>query len=117
MKTSTGKATKREAARIKRLFTDVGCICCGLAFGMRNCQIEVHHIVQGNRRLGHWYTLPLCVAHHRVKGVAGWTSIANGTKAFSRVHGSELDLWLKVQHMLGLSDELPQTKIMARRVA
>jgi len=31
------------------------------------------------------------------------------------VHGSQWDLWLKTQHMLNLPDELPLSKIVARR--
>lgn len=108
-------ATAEEKTRIKRLFTEVGCICCLLRFGTYNGLIEVHHIVRGNKRIGHWYTLPLCRAHHQTKGEGVWTSIANGRKAFAAIHGSEFDLWLKVQHMLKLDDELPSTKILPRR--
>lgn len=116
MKHSTGKATKSEVERIKRLILEVGCICCRLRFGSYNGHVEIHHIVRGNKRLGHDYTLPLCTAHHRAPGEGAMTSIANGRKAFERVHGTELDLWLKVQHMLGLPDELPATKVLPRRI-
>ena len=116
MKHSTGNATKAEVERIKRLILEVGCICCRLRFGSYNGHVEIHHIVRGNKRLGHGYTLPLCTAHHRAPGEGAMTSIANGRKAFERVHGTELDLWLKVQHMLGLPDELPTTKVLPRRL-
>ena len=108
-------ATEAEKARIKRLFLEVGCICCRLRFANYNSLIEIHHIVRGNKRLGHWYTLPLCHAHHQTKSHGVWTSIANGRKAFAAVHGDELDVWLKVQHMLKLDDELPRTKVLPRR--
>lgn len=115
MKTSTGTPTKAERERLNRL-SDIGCICCLLSFGDKNPIYEVHHIVQ-TKRLGHWYTLPLCVRHHRIRYQGGlWTSIADGSKAFQKYHGTELDLWLKVQHMLNLSDELPASKIVPRRV-
>lgn len=110
------QATEAEKARIKRLFLEIGCICCRLRFGHYNSLIEIHHIVRGNKRLGHWYTLPLCHAHHQTKSIGVWTSIANGRKAFSAVHGDELDVWLKVQHMLGLDDELPKSKRVPRRI-
>lgn len=91
-------------------------MCCLLSFGIAEPKFEVHHMLQGNRRLGHWYTLPLCELHHRGRSLAGsWTSIAQGSKAFSKVHGTELDLWTKCQHMLNLSDELPTSKILPRR--
>lgn len=115
MKTSTGKPTKAERARFA-MFQGLGCICCLLRFGTTNLSYEVHHIMRGGRRLGHWYSLPLCERHHRTRYQRGaWTSIADGSKAFSLIHGTELDLWLKVQHILKLSDELPRSKIVPRR--
>ena len=112
------RATHYEQQRINRMKAEIGCICCLLRTGVQNYHVEVHHIVQGNRRLGHWYTLPLCRAHHRIRGVGGiFTSIADGSKAFKKIHGTELDLWLKCQHMLELPDDLPTTKVLPRRVA
>ena len=108
--------TKAESARFERL-KSIGCIVCRLALGASGGAVEIHHIVRGNKRLGHWWTLPLCFAHHRGNGSGLMTSIANGRKAFERVHGTEMDLWLKVQHILGLDDELPKTKVLPRRVA
>ena len=111
------RATAEEARRINRMKAEIGCICCLLRTGVPNYHVEVHHIVRGNKRLGHWYTLPLCRGHHRIKGVGGiFTSIADGRKAFNKIHGTELDLWLKCQHMLELSDELPATKVLPRRM-
>ena len=101
MKTSTGKPTKREAERIDS-FRNVGCIACRATLGLFNSQYDVHHIVRANRRLGHWFTIPLCPQHHRYKGDGVWTSIANGSKAFVKVHGSEESLWKKTQYLLGL---------------
>jgi Recombination enhancement, RecA-dependent nuclease len=112
------RATAYEARRINRMKAEIGCICCLLRTGVQNYHVEVHHIVRGNKRLGHWYTLPLCRSHHRIRGVGGiFTSVADGSKAFNKIHGTQLDLWIKVQHMLELSDELPPTKILPRRIA
>jgi len=117
MKNNAPRATAYEQQRINRMKAEIGCICCLLRTGVTNYYVEVHHIVQGNKRLGHWYTLPLCRTHHRIRGTGGiFTSIADGSKAFAKVHGTELDLWLKVQHMLELPDELPPTKVLARRL-
>lgn len=109
--------TKAERERFERMKSEIGCILCWLGLGVRTGQVEIHHIVRGNKRLGHWYSLSLCFAHHRGNGTGLMTSIANGRKAFERVHGTELDLWRKVQHILGLDDELPKTKVLPRRVA
>jgi Recombination enhancement, RecA-dependent nuclease len=111
------RATAYEARRINRMKAEIGCICCLLRTGVQNYHVEVHHIVRGNKRLGHWYTLPLCRSHHRIRGVGGiFTSVADGSKAFNKIHGTQLDLWVKVQHMLELSDELPATKVLPRRL-
>lgn len=109
VKTSTGKPTKIEADRIDD-FRRVGCIACRSTLGVFNPSYDVHHIVRGNRRLGHWFTIPLCPQHHRYNDKRGeWTSIAHGSRAFERVHGSELQLWQKTQYLLGLSQQLPST--------
>jgi hypothetical protein len=112
------RAKAYEARRINRMKGEIGCILCLLRTGVPNYHVEVHHIVRGNKRLGHWYTLPLCRSHHRIRGNGGiFTSIADGSKAFTKIHGTELDLWTKTQHILGLSDELPASKILPRRMA
>lgn len=111
------RATAYESRRINRMKAEIGCILCLLRTGVPNYHVEVHHIVRGNKRLGHWYTLPLCRSHHRIRGNGGiFTSIADGSKAFNKIHGTQLDLWVKVQHMLELPDELPPTKVLQRRV-
>ena len=104
MRTSTRAPTKRETERIS-LFRKVGCIACRSTLGLFNDQYDVHHIISGNRRRGHWYTIPLCPQHHRnILGRDGeWTSIAHGSKAFEEVHGSEESLWKKTQYLLGLN--------------
>lgn len=118
MKNNAARATAYEQKRINRMKAEIGCICCLLRTGVQNYHVEVHHIVQGNKRLGHWWTVPLCPSHHRIRGTGGiFTSIADGSKAFKAIHGTELDLWLKCQHMLELPDELPTTKVVPRRVA
>ncbi len=46
------------------LLQQIGCIACsreGAGYAAPDC----HHIVEGNKRLGDEYTLPLCPWHHR----------------------------------------------------
>lgn len=118
MKTSTGKQTPAESSRIERMKAEIGCICCRLLRLDTTTHLEIQHILQGNKRLNHWYTICLCWMHHQNRSIAGlWTSIAQGSKAFTEVHGSQWDLWLKTQHMLELDDTLPPTKIVARTLA
>lgn len=94
--------TKAEHARAERMAEVIGCIFCWLDRGERGpCECR-HHIISGNKRMGHWYTLPCCNPHH--------DDCHNGT--FS--HAVQIDRWLKVQHILELPDELPKSKIFKR---
>lgn len=110
--------TKAEAERIARMMT-LGCVCCHQFGGWR--YPECHHIVQGNKRLGHWYTIPICSGHHR----GAWTglesgprvALSDGSKLFVVTFGSERELWKKVQDRLGLPYIWPSSKILPRRVA
>jgi hypothetical protein len=91
--------TKDEQARADRMAEEIGCIFCWLEYGHRGpCEVR-HHIISGNKRMGHWYTLPVCSLHH--------ADCHNGM--FS--HAVQIDRWVKVQHILELSDELPRSKI------
>ena len=107
MRSSLGKPTKKEKERIDR-FSVVGCVACRSTLGVYNSQYDIHHIIRGNRRVGHWFTIPLCPQHHRniYDRDGEWTSIAHGSKAFERIHGSEESLWEKTQYLLGLPREM-----------
>jgi hypothetical protein len=122
MKHSTGKPTKAEQKRfedIKRL----GCVACA-SLNVWSPAHEIHHLLRGNKRLGHVWSIPLCRGHHR----GDWDpaqraifspneriAISDGRKAFERVYPSEMDLWRKVQKRLHLPAVLPPTKILPRR--
>lgn len=56
-------ATKDEKARMG-LIRDYGCLPCWIETGMLRLG-ECHHIVEGNKRLGHSHTISLCIWHHR----------------------------------------------------
>lgn len=102
---------------MERMKSEIGCVCCQLLRLPTSTHLEIHHLLVGGRRAGHRFTICLCWMHHQGRSIAGlWTSIAQGSKAFERVHGSQWDLWLKVQHLLGLDDELPPSKLVARRL-
>lgn len=116
--------TKYEKMRVEAMLK-LGCVCCaqlGIVFGL----VENHHLLDGYRRMGHWYTLPLCAGHHR--GV--WTpeqiecipaekrvAISDGRKLFIQVYGHERSLWEAVQKRLRLPRVWPASKIVPRSVA
>lgn len=99
-----------ERSRIDRMLK-LGCVVCR-HFGKFN-PAEVHHLTEGGRRLGHWYTIPLCPPHHRGT-VQGVVSVASGSRAFEAAYGSQLLLWEEVQQFLGLEVKWPVSKIMPR---
>lgn len=102
-----------ERSRINRMLR-LGCLVC--RHHGQFSQAEVHHLTDGGRRLGHWYTLPLCPGHHRgvwQDGKSG-VSIADGRKAFEAANGSERVLWEEAQQFLALDTEWPISKIIPR---
>jgi len=121
MNHSTGKPTKYEQNRIDAMLK-LGCVVSAqLGFWT---VAEVHHIVDGNRRLGHWYTLPVSPGFHR--GV--WSpeqielippdlriAISDGSKLFEKHYGTQRELWMKIQARLKLPAIWPSSKILPRR--
>ena len=65
----------------------------------------MHHIVQGNRRLGHLFTLPLCPPHHQGDGRAV-PSVHFTKRTFVQRYGSELELLAELQVELGIYDKV-----------
>jgi len=72
------KPTKDEFERMAKV-SQLPCIVCGKR------PVEVHHITQCGRRLGHMFTLPLCVNCHR------------GNDGFSGINRSAWDKSLENQ--------------------
>lgn len=91
-------------------------------------KIECQHIVRNNARMGHLYTIPLHVYYHQKHIPRGYTAkqarelwgatIKDSMRVFRESHGvDDLDLWALLQGQLGMSAELPPSKIVPRRVA
>ena len=95
----TKAPTKKDKRRFQ-LLPQVGCICCK-ACGIHNEYVQIHHIISGNKRMGHQYSLPLCVWHHSGVPPEGLTPeeaeskvgpSLKSKKRFNEVFGSELEL-------------------------
>jgi len=91
------KAKTNEIARWLR-FPEIGCVACQ-KIGVFNPQADVHHLLSGNRRRGHLYTIPLCPWHHRGvgnryadRGRDMGPSLAHGSKPFREMFGSDDEL-------------------------
>lgn len=115
------KPTKLEADRISIMF-DLGCCACA-SLELWCPADECHHIVVGNKRLGHWYTLPLCRGHHQGKWrweqqeaipAAKLVSISSGRHAWNAQYPTEKELWERVQDRLHLVKNWPESKILPR---
>ena len=117
--------TKYERMRIEAMMR-LGCVFCAVLGVVNAHQLECHHIVDGNRRLGHWYSLPCCAGHHRLM----WTpeqrqiftpeqlvGVASGSKAFEPIYGTEREMWVKVQRRLKLPAIWVPSKIVPRLVS
>jgi len=94
--------TKPERDWMDRI-ADLGCIACrkdGIS-----SPASVHHIVQGNRRLGHLFTLPLCYPHHQGDG-RQVPSVHFAKRSFVARYGAELDLLAELQIELGIYDKV-----------
>lgn len=96
---------KAEQAHLDRV-SALGCIVCGKQ-GMFQVEAEIHHMktnpITGqhlgmSQRASHFHTLPLCPTHHR-QGRMGEAYHA-GPRAWEAIHGTEIELWKKVQAML-----------------
>ena len=117
--------TAAEQRRINMMLA-LDCICCVMIGYQRDGEkIECHHLLIGNKRMGHGYTAPCCSGHHR----GAWSlqqkllippdvriAISDGSKLFSRVYGTQRELWEKTQRKLGLPvSGWPVSKILPRR--
>jgi len=120
MKTSTRAPTKYEAERIEAM-KRFGCVACAV-LGVPNLNdLELHHILDGGVRMGHYFSIFLCAGHHQgrwTEGQLDWIepkqrfAISDGRKRFNAVYGTERSLWERVQKKL----ELPLIWPVSKRV-
>jgi hypothetical protein len=81
----------------------IGCLACRQ--DGHYSEAEIHHIVSGNKRMGHFYTLPLCPSHHR-HGTEHEPSVHPWKKRFEAKYGTQLELLAKLQVELGVYDKV-----------
>ena len=108
MKHSTGTPTKAEQARFDKM-KEIGlCVACYQRRITGRQHIEIHHLLSGNKRIGHMATVSLCPWHHRGIADCGTAfmtkcaigpSLAHGSKPFRAEFGTDKDL-LVIQNLL-----------------
>lgn len=104
-----------EELRVQQMMR-LGCVACAYIEIPMPAQ-ECHHLLYGNRRMGDWFTIPLCMGHHR----GAWSpeqievlkpqqrvAISDGRKAFTAVYPSEHQLWQTIQERLSLTWPVPK---------
>lgn len=74
-------------------------------------EIQAHHLTDGGRRLGHYYTIPLCHYHHH------WDSplpigqaYHKGTKPWVKNHGDQMEMRNEVMQELYGDEPWPESK-------
>lgn len=89
--------------------------------------LEIHHLKDGNKVLGHLYTICLHGWYHRAEPCGGLrrdemrelygASLADGSKLFLASHGlTDRDLWIEQQKRLGGILEFPPSKVFRRAI-
>ena len=110
MKTSTGNRNKAEQARFDKMKEMGQCVACYQRGIHGRGHIEIHHLLSGNKRIGHMATVSLCVWHHRGiadEGTAFMTkcalgpSLAHGSKPFRAEFGTDAELLVLQNALLG----------------
>lgn len=100
MKLGVYSNAKKMNAKERQHILDVkqlGCYVCNLHG--RYIPAEAHHITLSGRRLGHFYTIPLCFNHHNQQTPLGYgESVHNGTKRFEQKYGTQ-------KHILSITNQ------------
>lgn len=114
MRHSTKAPTKAEQKRFDCMKEMGICIACMLRGTQPDYpqHVEIHHLLSGNRRIGHMATVSLCCWHHRAVPPFGWgdaealdylgPSLAKGSKPFRAAFGTDAEL-LTIQN--GILDQ------------
>ena len=106
-------ANKAETDIWKVLLEQVGCAVCRFVLRIEDTPAEIHHLIDGQRRISHMHVLPLCPVHHR-QGIEAHPSrhsvngCHGGLDIFERTYESEMELvikcedWINYPYVTGL---------------
>lgn len=109
MRHSTNTPTKAEAARMSAIKELGVCVACH-QLGLTGSQyVDIHHLISGNKRRGHMFTVGACPWHHRGHPLQGHSanetrkllgpSLEHGSKPFRAKFGTDDEL-LELQNRL-----------------
>lgn len=91
--------TKQEKAHMDAV-ADLGCIICGFPASIHHLKRNPEtgrHLGMG-QRASNLHVIPLCERHHQTGGMG--VAYHAGPRAWEAAHGTEIELWRKVQGML-----------------
>jgi hypothetical protein len=110
VKARPGKRTPtKEEARWMDQIVEYGCIACRID-GHAHRPTVPHHILRGQRRLGHLFTLPLCdPGHHQGGEPDGLLSFHPWKAQFEARYGTQFELLAQVKVALGYFSEAEYT--------
>jgi hypothetical protein len=77
------------------------CVCAYPPVCQQTSPTQVHHLLIGGRRIGHFWVLPICADHHAII----WC-----------YRHLEQRLWEKQNQEMGISREWPASKIVPRPI-
>lgn len=123
MNSDAPPATKDEKRRMETI-AELGCLCCWIRADWNPDnyvpgRAEVHHMIQGHKRLGHDHTIGLCAWHHRGEpGAFSKTqatehfgpALSEGTRPFHAHWGSD-------KHLLQLQDLMIEAATRRRSIS
>lgn len=103
-KGETARPGKRPPTVEERKWMDAivryGCVACRVD-GNGPVTPQVHHILRGGRRMGHLFTLPLCLDHHQDTGRPGFTARHPWKTRWERLYGAEMDVLERLRAEIG----------------
>lgn len=80
-----------------------GCVACWIEGNHR--EAAYHHIVSGNRRMGHLFGFGLCdPGHHQNGAQFGMVSVHPWKARFEKLYGPQLELLAMLKKELGVFD-------------
>ncbi|CAB4150771.1 Recombination enhancement, RecA-dependent nuclease [uncultured Caudovirales phage] len=90
-----------EAKKFQDKVREQGCIVCLLEYEVRT-DGDIHHLLDGNRRMGDMFVICLCPTHHRSgKNTPQFVSRHPWRKEFEKRYGKEMDLYKATQRLVG----------------
>lgn len=96
--------TRQEAAWMDAA-ASFGCIVCHRQNGVK-VAAEIHHLKQGDRRMGHLFSIGLCYAHHRGGASEGpFVSRHPWKVRFENAFGTEMELLAELRALLGYNEK------------